>query len=203
MPWQLAARHLVQRVLAGGPEGEIAIAAVATQANGRLLAGGAALAEGIGRLGLHRVLQVLGGIAVAGLAHAAVGVVFRAVRGEVDRVPLVFVAVRADRPGRRLLRRLRRHRLCRRRGRRPQQNAQEDCELVEAHLPSPFAALAGGFFDTAGSTLASRLRQHVAACIVRSRHGFAAVRCVRTRGCATTASFPHCIKHHCTGAVIL
>src|SRR4029453_6018648 len=70
---------------------------MARQANGGALLSRMALAEGIGGLRLRRILDVLGGVAVARLAHAPVGIVFRAVRGEGDRSPLRFVAVRANR----------------------------------------------------------------------------------------------------------
>src|SRR4029453_10611175 len=68
---------------------------MARQANGGPFVSRMALAEGIGGLRLRRILDVLGGVAVARLAHAPVGIVFRAVRREVDRPPLCFVAVRA------------------------------------------------------------------------------------------------------------
>src|SRR4030095_4338457 len=70
---------------------------MARQANGGPFVSRMALAEGIGGLRLRRILDVLGGVAGARLAHAPVGIVFRAVRGEVDRSPSRFVAVRANR----------------------------------------------------------------------------------------------------------
>src|SRR4051812_20480681 len=53
-------------------------------------------AEGIGRL-FRRILKVLRRTSVAGLAHAAVGVVVCAVRRQVDRVPLRLMAIGTDR----------------------------------------------------------------------------------------------------------
>ena len=70
------ARHFVQLVLARRPKREIAVARVAGEADRRPFVGRVALAERVGRLGLARILQVLGRVAVAVLAHAAVGVVF-------------------------------------------------------------------------------------------------------------------------------
>ena len=83
-------------MLARGPEREIPVAAVAGQAHGGLRRGGNAGLERAVRL-LHRILQVLGRVAVAALAHAAHRVALGAVGSEVDGLPLLLVAVRANR----------------------------------------------------------------------------------------------------------
>ena len=92
------ARDVVQRMLARFPERELPIRRVAGEADGRLL-GRRSVLDQVRRLVLGRVLQVLGGIAVACLAHRAAGVVLRAVRGHRDRGMRLLVAARADRRG--------------------------------------------------------------------------------------------------------
>jgi len=89
------ARDVAQRMLARFPEGELPIRRMAGEANRRFL-GGRSGFDQVGRLALGRILQVLGGIAVAGLAHGAGGVILRAVRGERDGRVLVLVAIRTD-----------------------------------------------------------------------------------------------------------
>jgi len=94
----VGARDFVLHVLARFPEREVTAAGVAGHAHRVLLCRRRlALAERIRRPVLHRFLDVVAGVAVAGLAHRPGGVVLGPVRGEHDRCVLLLVAVRAYR----------------------------------------------------------------------------------------------------------
>src|SRR5262249_27761638 len=112
------------------------IARVAAEAGVRALLLRAGLAERVLRL-LRRILEMLGGAAMARLAHASGRVVARAVRGEIDGPPLRLVAVGTHRrlgAGFRLV-------LCVDRQGREREDCGDDREGFDSH-ETPFFLLA-------------------------------------------------------------